>query len=86
MGEPAAVRYCQIHFDIRNYKEEIKYTALGVLTWLMIHFLQYVCDCIWTGFAQPLCAMAACEAILRGFSTHWPAQEAGMFVCSCHVF
>lgn len=45
----------------------------------MIHFLKYVYDCIWTDSAQALCAMAACEAILRGFSTHWPAQ-AGIFV------
>lgn len=53
----------------------------------MIHFLKYVNDCIWTDFAQAfLCAMAACEAILRGFSTHWPAQEAGIFGCSYHVF
>lgn len=52
----------------------------------MIHFLKYVSDCIWTGFAQALCAMAACEAILRDFSIHWPAQEAGIFVCLYHVF
>lgn len=24
LEEPAAARYCQIHFGIRNYKEEMK--------------------------------------------------------------
>jgi len=62
----------------------MKYAALGVLTLLVIHFLSYASGCVWTGFAQAVCAMAAREAILRCFSTHWPAEEAGKFVClSC---
>lgn len=63
----------------------MKYAALGVLMFLMIHFLKYVSDCIWTGFAQAACAMAACEAILRHFSTRWPTEEAGKFVCLSYI-
>lgn len=63
----------------------MKYAALGVLTLLMIHFLKYVSDCTWTGFAQAVCAVAACETILRSFSTHWPTEEAGKFVCLSYV-
>lgn len=79
---PGTAKYV---FGIRNYKEEMKHAALGVLTLLMIHFLKCVSDCIWTGFAQAVCAMAACEAILRVFSTRWSTEEARKFVCLSYI-
>lgn len=62
----------------------MKYAAPGVLTLLMIHFLKYLMA-FGRVFAQAVCAVAACEAILRCFSTHWPTEEAGKFVCSSYI-
>lgn len=82
---PGTAKYILLLEAIKKKLKNID-RAVGVLMWLMICFLKYLYDCIWTDFAQALYAMAACEAILSGFFYSLPAQEAGLFVCSYHVF